>query len=114
MKISPITFKGYQEEVTVINPIFVDSGVLKTLDNARPYLRQIGNSMPYNRDLYIKFQDDGCDTILSAYDYDKKNHKAKLLARVTEHTSTEHGLDFVDKVFAGLKKNCSRWQFRGS
>ena len=110
MRVSPVSFKNYTEDITVLKS--VDPRVLISLKNARPYLRQIGNSMPYPRDLYITVRDDGCDTILSAYDYNKKNKKLKLMAMVTEHKMTEHGLDFVNKVFEGLKKNCSSGEFK--
>lgn len=110
MNITPVSFKGYTEDATVVKR--VDPYVRKSLDNARPYLRQIGYSMPYPRNLYITVTDDGCDIILSAYDYNLKNKKTKLLARGTEHTLTEHGLDFVNKVFEGLKKNCSSGEFK--
>ena len=104
MRIQGISFKsGYRELETVINT--PDPLTLKALDNARPYLRQIGKVMPYQRELVIAVNDDGCDTFISAYDYNRENHKTKLLARENEHTLTEHGLDFVRKVFLGLEKN---------
>ena len=105
MRVNSISFKsGYREQETVLKypPCIITE---KALDNARPYLKRIGTVMPYPRELYITVHDDGCDTFLSAYDYNRKNHKAKLLARGNEHTLTEHGLDFVQKVFEGLKKN---------
>ena len=104
MRVQNISFKGdYRESETVLKG--PDALIVNALGKARPYLRQIGNSMPYPRELYITVNDDGCDTFISAYDYDKNNHKAKLLARGNEHTLTEHGLDFVQKVFEGLEKN---------
>ena len=104
MRVQGISFKsGYRELETVINT--PDPLTVKALDNARPYLRQIGKSMPYQRELVIAVNDNGCDTFISAYDYNRENHKTKLLARENEHTLTEHGLDFVRKVFLGLEKN---------
>ena len=88
-----------------------DSCVIKALDNARPYLKKIGLFMPENRDLIITVTNDECDTFLCAYDHNQKNNRAKLLARGNEHTLTEHGLDFVQKVFEGLAKN-SKKEFR--
>lgn len=99
-----ISFKsGYRELDTVVKR--PDFSVIKALDNARPYLKSIGNAMPENRDLVIAVTDDACDTFLCAYDYNRKNHKTKLLAKENEHTMTEHGLDFVQNVFEGIKKN---------
>ena len=103
MHISGVSFKAYREvDKGVKHP---DEQVINALNNARPYLRQIGNSMPYPRDLLIELSEDSCDTFISAYDYNKKNDRKKLLARGNEHTLTEHGLDFVKKVFCGLKDN---------
>ena len=110
MRVQGISFKsGYRELETVINT--PDPLTVKALDNARPYLRQIGKSMPYQRELVIAVNDNGCDTFISAYDYNRENHKTKLLARENEHTLTEHGLDFVKKVFSGLEKNSEK-EFR--
>lgn len=105
MNVSKISFNGYKEYKMVSK--FADKSVLKALDNARPYLEQIGNCMPYQRDLEIMITNDNCDTFLKAYDNDKKNAKSKLLAEGNEHTLTEYGLDFVEKVFRGLEKNNS-------
>lgn len=102
MRIPAISFKGYMEINSAKNP---DSLILETLNEARPYLRQIGNSMPYPRDLAVVITEDPCDTYINAYDYNTKNKKTTLLAKVNEHTSTGYGLDFVEKIFKGLKKN---------
>lgn len=103
MKISKISFTGYKEKIPPKEQL--DPTIVKALDNARPYLRQIGNSMPFQRDLVISINDDSCDTIILAHDVNQKTQKSKLLAKGTEHTLTEHGLDFVNKVFEGLEKN---------
>lgn len=103
MQINKISFKGYQEYNNAPNR--ADRSVLNALDNARPYLKQIGNCMPYPRDLAVIITDDGCDTFLKAFDYNTENHKTKLLTQGNEHTLTEYGLDFVEDVFRGLEKN---------
>ena len=110
MRVSNISFKGgYRELDTVVKG--PDAAVVKALENARPYLRQIGHSIPYPRDLVVTVTDDGCDTFLSAYDYNRNNKKTTLLAKRNEHTMTEHGLDFVQRVFEGLEKN-NKKEFR--
>lgn len=110
MKVSAISFKGYREFDTVLK--HPDPLVINALNEARPYLRQIGESMPYPRDLAILVTEDPCDTYVKAYDYNKKAGKSKLLASENEHTLTEHGLDFVDKVFKGLRNNCNEKEFK--
>lgn len=102
MKTDRISFgMGYKELHTVVRAPVPE--VIKALDNARPYLKQIGNSMPYPRDLVITVKDNGCDTLLIAYDVNNKTKKARQLAVKNEHNMTEHGLDFVQSVFEGIE-----------
>ena len=105
MRVQNVSFKGnYRELDTVIK--HPDKRVVGALDNARPYLRQIGKAMPYHRDLVISItNEDGMDTYISAYDHNKKTKETTLLARRNEHSLTEYGIDFVQDVFNGLEKN---------
>lgn len=110
MNVSKISFKGYREQTTVLwdRP---DAWVINALDKSRPFLKLLGNSMPENRDLVISVTDNGCDTFIRAFDYNKKKKKAKLLTEACEHTLTKNGHDFVKKVLLSLKNN-SKSEFK--
>ena len=112
MKVSSISFKGYSELfIPVGKNRYYDERAICALKNARPYLRQIGESMPYPRDLVVEMMDNGLDTCIKVSDFNKKTKKAKVLTIGTEHNLTEHGLDLVQHVFEGLEKN-SKKEFR--
>ena len=108
MQISKISFKGYTEIKKL--PKNPDKTVVRAFKNARPFLRQIGYSMPDHRDLVInlttkKGSFNSNYTIMNAYDYNKETGITNLLAQADEHNITEYGLDFVRDVFLGLRKH---------
>ena len=108
MRVQNISFKGgYWETSSFIGN--ADSKVENALNNARPYLKQIGSLLPDPRELVVKItKEDKGDTFIKAYDYNAHNGKEKILAVSNNNTITSNGLNFVTKIFKSLEKNNKR------
>ena len=103
MRVNSISFKGGYRETSMYigNP---DKRVMSALDNARPYLEHIGNSLPYSRELVVHVSKNNENTIVSAYDYNMRSGESKLLAKGNEESILSNGLNFVTRIFQRLEK----------
>ena len=103
MRISKISFNGYKEEVS--QRVYTKE-TIDELKNASPYLQVIGEwCLPPQKDLFVRLRSGRTDDFLTAHYIDRDTGRAVIIAKETEHSLTGYGMNFVQKVFEGLKKH---------
>ena len=103
MRVSNISFKGGYIEQGPKRILLDDAR--NELSNARPYLRLIASSLPYENDLFVKIQNDGADDVFTVSLKDNKKSTTSDLLKRTEHQLIGSGFGLVGDTFKELEKH---------
>ena len=101
MRVSNISFRGYREEGT--QSILLNDAKSE-IEKARPYLKLIGDSLPYDKDLLVKANNTVLGDVFRVRLVDKKTGMASTILKKDEHDFIGNGFWLVGDTFKGLAK----------
>ena len=103
MRFSNISFNGSYKEGYI--PRNSDKDLVREIQYARPFLRQIAYSMPEDKDLFVSLEKDEDEKqFINTFCIDrKKGFESNSLAK-TYGTCYSVGLSYTEKVFQGIKR----------